>query len=87
MHLTIGRLLVLDDDQQVSFTIGEMAQAAGFITKACVSSDDFFQQLIEFDPTHIVLDLAMPGVDGVEVMRLLAEQDCYAWWHERTTTG
>lgn len=78
MHVTIGRLLVLDDDQQVSFTIREMAQAAGFVASACNTADDFFAQIASFDPTHIVLDLAMPGLDGVEVLRQLAQQNCFA---------
>lgn len=78
MVLTTGRLLVLDDDHQVSTTIREMAQAAGFTAKSCTSPDEFFAQLLEFNPTHIILDLAMPAIDGVEVMRRLANEECDA---------
>ena len=78
MRLTTGRLLVLDDDHQVSSTIREMAQAAGFTAQSCTAADEFFKQVQQFDPTHIVLDLAMPGADGVEVMRRLAQEQCNA---------
>ncbi|WP_404409519.1 EAL domain-containing response regulator [Pseudidiomarina marina] len=78
MVLTTGRLLVLDDDHQVSSTIREMAQAAGFTAKSCTSPDEFFAQIPEFRPTHIILDLAMPAIDGVEVMRRLANEQCSA---------
>ena len=78
MVLTTGRLLVLDDDHQVSSTIREMAQAAGFSAKSCTSPGEFFAQIPEFNPTHIILDLAMPAIDGVEVMRRLANQQCSA---------
>lgn len=78
MPLTLGRLLVLDDDQQVGMTIREMAQAAGYQAKACTQAEAFFDEIDSFAPTHIVLDLAMPGLDGVEVMRQLAAQQCFA---------
>ncbi|WP_417664515.1 response regulator [Pseudidiomarina donghaiensis] len=78
MRLTTGRLLVLDDDHQVSSTIREMAQAAGFTAQSCTAADEFFKQVQQFDPTHIILDLAMPGADGVEVMRRLAQEQCHA---------
>lgn len=78
MTLTLGRLLVLDDDLQVGMTIREMAQAAGYQAKACTQAQVFFEEIQTFEPTHIVLDLAMPGLDGVEVMRQLAAQECYA---------
>lgn len=78
MRFTTGRLLVLDDDHQVSSTIREMAQAAGFKAQSCTAADEFFKQIQLFDPSHIILDLAMPGVDGVEVMRRLAQEQCHA---------
>ncbi|MGQ4277520.1 EAL domain-containing response regulator [Pseudidiomarina sp. E22-M8] len=78
MTLNAGRLLVLDDDSQVSITIREMAQAAGYTAKSCTCTDDFFSLNSDFKPTHIVLDLAMPGLDGVEVMRRLAQENCAA---------
>ncbi|WP_258808036.1 EAL domain-containing protein [Pseudidiomarina sp. CB1] len=78
MPVTLGRLLVLDDDQQVGMTIREMAQAAGYQAKACTQAETFFSEVSSFAPTHIVLDLAMPGLDGVEVMRQLASQQCFA---------
>lgn len=78
MKLNTGRLLVLDDDHQVSMTIREMAQAAGFEAQACTTAESFFEQVKQFRPTHLILDLAMPGVDGVEVMRRLAREECEA---------
>lgn len=73
-----GRLLVLDDDYQVSSTIREMAKIAGFEARSCTDATEFFACLQEFEPTHLILDLAMPGVDGVEVMRQLAIEQCDA---------
>lgn len=69
-----GRVLILDDDVQVAATIGAMVTASGFESRIVEDSDGFFRQLGDWAPTHIVLDLMMPGMDGVEVLRHLGER-------------
>ncbi|RUO48358.1 hypothetical protein CWE24_06130 [Pseudidiomarina donghaiensis] len=39
---------------------------------------NFLNRFSSSNPTHIILDLAMPGADGVEVMRRLAQEQCHA---------
>lgn len=39
-------------------------------------SDTFFHSITNWNPTHIILDLVMPGMDGVEVLQRLAEMEC-----------
>jgi len=70
---TQGRLLVLDDDTSVSFTICAIAQKSGFDTRSTVSSDEFFELVSSWQPTHMVVDLVMPDVDGVETLHRLAK--------------
>lgn len=67
-----GRVLILDDDTAVGETIGFVAEAAGMDARAVSSPADFFREVDEWQPTHIVLDLIMPEMDGVEIMRHLA---------------
>lgn len=67
------RLLVLDDDDSVTFTICAIAEGAGFTTRATTNAGDFFQQLGDWQPSHIILDLQMPDIDGIEVLRRLAD--------------
>lgn len=70
---TQGRLLVLDDDISVSFTICAIAQKSGFDTRSTVSADEFFELVTSWQPTHMVVDLVMPDVDGVETLHRLAK--------------
>jgi EAL domain-containing protein (putative c-di-GMP-specific phosphodiesterase class I) len=76
--MAYGRLLVLDDEESVARTIGAIAEASGFETRACTRSSDFFAAVDEGWPTHIALDLVMPAMDGVEVLRALAGRGCRA---------
>lgn len=73
-----GRLLIMDDDHVIGRTIGLMAESVGMQQRAVTLPDEFFRQLDAFDPTHIVLDLVMPEMDGVEILRRLAERACKA---------
>jgi EAL domain-containing protein (putative c-di-GMP-specific phosphodiesterase class I)/ActR/RegA family two-component response regulator len=72
------RLLILDDDANVGQTVGLMAESLGVDYRATTEPARFFELLDEWQPSHIVLDLVMPGMDGVEVMRQLAQRHCQA---------
>ena len=73
-----GRLLILDDDLLVGQTLATVAENIGLDTRLTSSADEFFGVLDQWNPTHIAVDLVMPDMDGVEVMRLLAERGCQA---------
>ncbi|MES3006482.1 MAG: EAL domain-containing response regulator [Pseudomonadota bacterium] len=72
------RLLILDDDLMVGKTIAFIAENVGW---DCIATDEpqqFFTLLEKWQPTHIVLDLVMPKMDGVEVMVELSHRGCKA---------
>ena len=72
------QILILDDDPSVGQTIQWIAESLGFLAEYVTSPQDFFQRLVEMSPDFITIDLVMPELDGVEVMRLLAERKCRA---------
>ncbi len=72
------RLLILDDDVTVARTIGFVAQGLGFTVECVDASGAFFEAVHRMAPSHIAIDLIMPGMDGVEVMRQLAQVGCDA---------
>lgn len=71
------RLLVIDDDQDVGALVGVIAEKAGYSPTSVSTFADFKVQF-GADVALVVIDLMMPGVDGVEVIRYLAARNCDA---------
>jgi EAL domain-containing protein (putative c-di-GMP-specific phosphodiesterase class I)/ActR/RegA family two-component response regulator len=68
------RLLVVDDEPGVCRFLQEVAEKAGFETAGAGNASEFRQAFADLDPSLIVLDLQMPGTDGVELLRFLAQE-------------
>lgn len=66
------RLLVLDDDINVNTTICAIAARAGFETRSTTQAEEFFRLVTDWQPSHLIVDLVMPDVDGVETLHRLA---------------
>ena len=75
---TPGRLLVIDDDENAAALVVDVAEGIGSVVKSVHNWEDFREAYGSFEPTVIVLDLVMPDVDGVEILRFLADQQCRA---------
>ena len=69
-----NKLLVIDDQVDLCEFISEAASALGFETRAVTEPDAFRRAVHEFQPTVVVLDLQMPGADGIELLRYLGER-------------
>jgi FixJ family two-component response regulator len=67
------RVAILDDDPSVRSAISRLLNASGMISGPFASSHELFNTIALFDPDCIVLDLYMPGLDGLEVMQYLRQ--------------
>lgn len=68
------RLLVIDDQQELCDYMVEVAHGLGFETQAVTQAQAFREAYLQFNPTVVVLDLQMPNVDGIELLRYLGSQ-------------
>ena len=70
-----NRLMVMDDDPDVGTFFGQVGENLGFETRVLTDPAQFAQTLLEFSPTVLLLDLQMPGRDGIELLRELSTLD------------
>ena len=67
-------VFVVDDDPSVLRSLKRLLQSAGWTTETFASAEEF---LLLRDPTApgcVILDVAMPGLDGLEVQQRLVDQ-------------
>jgi DNA-binding response OmpR family regulator len=74
IDLAQPRLLLIDDEPALADFLANAARECGF--EPVVTSDDseFRDTFLAGPPDMVALDLGMPGMDGVELLRFLAEQ-------------
>jgi CheY-like chemotaxis protein len=72
------RLLLIDDEPALAAFVADIARDCGFDAQLTSTNEQFRSSLLAARPDMIALDLGMPGMDGVELLRFLAEQDCRA---------
>ena len=73
-----NRLLVIDDQPDILEFIGQVAEAVGYSVTLTGSAAQFHEELTRFAPSVIILDLQMPDVDGIELIRHLSRQQIRA---------
>jgi EAL domain-containing protein (putative c-di-GMP-specific phosphodiesterase class I) len=67
------RLLIIDDDGGFRNYVRRVGEAAGFETLVTGDAELFKERVRSWNPSVIVMDLNMPGVDGVELLRDLGD--------------
>ena len=72
------RLLVIDDELSVARFLAHAAEECGYEAIVTVSAESFCAQYKACEPAVIVIDLALPRSDGVELLRFLSEHRCEA---------
>ena len=76
MNIQSGTLFIVDDDPEVRSALGRLLRSAGYETRVFGSARDFLLTPEHSSAGCIILDLAMPGMGGLELQRSLADAGC-----------
>jgi DNA-binding response OmpR family regulator len=68
-----GSVLVVDDEATIAEVVSRYLQRAGYNTRSAGDGPRALQLAAEARPDLVVLDLMLPGMDGLELMRRLRE--------------
>ena len=69
------RLLLIDDEPALGEFLASAAESCGFEPVITVRDDEFRESFASALPDMVAIDLGMPGADGVELLRFLAEHE------------
>jgi two-component system, OmpR family, alkaline phosphatase synthesis response regulator PhoP len=70
----VATVLVVDDDPSIRAMLGYVLHDEGHEVREAVDGDGALRELLVDPPDCMVLDLMMPRVDGVEVLRRRQQQ-------------
>ena len=73
--MTQPRLLLIDDEPTLAEFLASAATESGFEPVVTEQDEQFRQAFLADRPDMVALDLGMPGMDGVELIRFLADQN------------
>jgi two-component system response regulator ResD len=68
-----GRVLVVDDEPTIAEIVSRYLERAHYETRIAADGHAALARASTWHPDLVVLDLMLPGLDGLEVMRLLRE--------------
>lgn len=63
------KVLLVDDEKEFVETLGERLEQRGFHVKTALDGDQGLALLKEFQPDVVVLDVLMPGRDGIDTLK------------------
>ena len=70
-----GSILVVDDEPTIGEVVCRFLDRAGYETRVALDGNAALEQMERQSPDLVVLDLMLPGIEGLEVMRRIRDRD------------
>jgi DNA-binding NtrC family response regulator len=71
----MNRILIVDDEKQIRRILSVLLTEHGYDVAEAESGEEALALQPEFQPQVVLLDLSLPGIDGLETLRRLHERD------------
>ena len=68
------RILVIDDQPQAAIVVAEILESQGHQALVAGSGEEGLRAIEQSGPDAVFLDVVMPGLDGIEVLRRIRER-------------
>ena len=69
------RLLIVEDEKELCDAVAQSLFEAGYEVDTCYDGDEALDYILSEDYDLIVLDLNLPGTDGMDILRELRQTD------------
>jgi len=71
----MATILIVDDERQIRRILSVLLREQGHEVTEAESGEEALTLQAEVQPTLILVDLSLPGIDGLETLRRLLERD------------
>ncbi|MDB4881035.1 MAG: sigma-54 factor interaction protein [Gemmatimonadetes bacterium] len=69
------RILIVDDEQGIRAALGQLLEFEGYQVRSAANAVDGLSEYARWKPNLVFMDVKMAGIDGLEALRKLREQD------------
>ncbi len=70
----MSKILIVDDEENIRFLYKEELEDEGYTVELAKNGEEALEKVDLFHPDLITLDIKMPGMDGIEVLKRIREQ-------------
>jgi len=67
------KILIVDDNEDIRTTLDELLTEHGYAVSTAASGDEGIRKASKENPDLVLLDTAMPGMDGIETCRRIKQ--------------
>ncbi|HEY4265340.1 MAG TPA: response regulator [Micropepsaceae bacterium] len=72
--MSVTRLLMIDDEPYIGALVRRVAEGLDYEMRFVTLADEFKRTHRSLDPDVVILDLSMPDIDGIELLKFLATE-------------
>jgi two-component system nitrogen regulation response regulator NtrX len=69
------RILIVDDEQGIRAALGQLLEFEGYEVRSAANAVDGLTEYARFRPHLVFMDVKMAGIDGLEALKKLRDQD------------
>ena len=67
------KILLVDDEESIHLLYSEELEEEGYEVYSAMTGEEALEKLPEIGPDLVILDINMPGMNGIEVLRRMKE--------------
>ncbi|MBN1221580.1 MAG: response regulator transcription factor [Anaerolineae bacterium] len=73
----LGRILIVEDEEAIAAFVQTALERDGFTVKWIGNGADALEAVDSFQPDLLILDLTLPGLDGLQICQAVRQREVY----------